>query len=196
MNGHYTRYLHCQRLFVKKGDVVKQGQIIALVGDTGASAAPHLHHDHAVDPKLLPRLIADGLLFSGRELPGTGGVAIPIEQLISIAWPTRGWIFERPKIICGELDWWLPVRRTPEMVIGDGWFPRRKIYLPGRNPDGTARFKVDAKGKPVWQPHAGIDLGMKNGKLLGAEIQASAAGTVILVGKNSPSAGNWIVLAH
>jgi murein DD-endopeptidase MepM/ murein hydrolase activator NlpD len=43
--GLYTLYAHCQRVLVKGGDVVRRGQIIAEVGSTGRSTAPHLHYE-------------------------------------------------------------------------------------------------------------------------------------------------------
>ena len=43
--GHYTIYGHCSKIFVKKGDEVKRGDIIALVGSTGLSTGPHLHYE-------------------------------------------------------------------------------------------------------------------------------------------------------
>ncbi len=42
-NGYVTRYLHCSKLLVSKGQYVKQGEVIGLVGSTGISTAPHLH---------------------------------------------------------------------------------------------------------------------------------------------------------
>ena len=54
-NGNYIKikhdnniisvYCHCEKLLVKKGDVIRGGEKIATVGSTGQSTGPHLHFE-------------------------------------------------------------------------------------------------------------------------------------------------------
>ncbi len=43
--GYRTFYAHIKDIKVKKGEIVNRGQIIATVGNTGKSTAPHLHYE-------------------------------------------------------------------------------------------------------------------------------------------------------
>lgn len=59
LNGNYifvqhgeryvTKYLHLSKKNVRKGDRVKQGQVIGRVGATGRVTGPHLHYEFLVD---------------------------------------------------------------------------------------------------------------------------------------------------
>ena len=44
-NGYTSLYAHCNGLYVKEGDSVAKGDIIAGLGNTGRSTGPHLHFE-------------------------------------------------------------------------------------------------------------------------------------------------------
>ncbi len=58
-NGHHvfiehgggitTKYIHFSKRKVRRGQKVKQGQVIGLVGSTGLAAGPHLHYEFLVN---------------------------------------------------------------------------------------------------------------------------------------------------
>lgn len=72
-NGYDTAYGHLLRFAkgVRAGTRVRQGQVIAYVGSTGASTGPHLHYEvlqrgHNVNPVALK--VATGRTLDGRAL--------------------------------------------------------------------------------------------------------------------------------
>jgi murein DD-endopeptidase MepM/ murein hydrolase activator NlpD len=47
--GFVTRYAHCSKLLVQKGQRVRRGEVVARVGSSGRSTATHLHYEVALD---------------------------------------------------------------------------------------------------------------------------------------------------
>lgn len=54
-DGHYAFYAHCvpSSFMVREGDVVREGQPLALLGNSGNSDAPHLHFEITDGPDIL-----------------------------------------------------------------------------------------------------------------------------------------------
>jgi len=48
-HGRLTRYGHLEKILVKRGQQVKRGDVIALLGNTGQSTGPHVHYEVKID---------------------------------------------------------------------------------------------------------------------------------------------------
>jgi len=71
-DNYVTLYAHQSRLKVKKGQKVKQGQIIGYVGSTGRSTGPHLHfglykNGRPINPMRLVKFSSNGLKGKGKK---------------------------------------------------------------------------------------------------------------------------------
>ena len=51
--GFKTRYGHLSKISVKRGQKVKRGDVIGLMGSTGYSTGPHLHYEVIRNGKFL-----------------------------------------------------------------------------------------------------------------------------------------------
>jgi len=67
-NGIKTYYGHLAKVLVKKGDYVKRGEIIGLMGSSGRSTGPHLHYSVKMNGKLVnPKFFLEAVKNVGKE---------------------------------------------------------------------------------------------------------------------------------
>jgi len=63
--GFVSRYAHCSKILVERGQRVKRGEVIARVGSSGRSTATHLHYEVLLDGSKKNPLT---YVLSGREI--------------------------------------------------------------------------------------------------------------------------------
>lgn len=86
-NGYATAYAHMSRIAVKRGQSVRQGQVIGHVGSTGRSTGPHLHYEVlARGRQLNPAALK---LPAGRKLAGAELAAYQTARAAIDAAPAR-----------------------------------------------------------------------------------------------------------
>jgi murein DD-endopeptidase MepM/ murein hydrolase activator NlpD len=51
--GYETVYAHLKRILVDEGDVLRAGQVLGRMGDSGRATTPHVHYEVRKDDKLL-----------------------------------------------------------------------------------------------------------------------------------------------
>lgn len=87
-HAHFALYAHLQpgSLKVKVGDTVKTGQVLALLGNSGNSDAPHLHY-HLVNAN--SPMAAEGIPYQLATFNQLGVVAHPEELDTGQSWQPK-----------------------------------------------------------------------------------------------------------
>ncbi len=84
-HGFYTRYGHLQSLKVKKGQLVGQGQVIAILGNSGKTTGPHLHYEVNLGTSVI-----DPLRFLNIRSAGSSASSAPSAAASSPASTSKG----------------------------------------------------------------------------------------------------------
>lgn len=79
-DGYRTVYAHLSDVLVRKGEEVKAGEVIARVGNTGMSFAPHLHYEITKDGEPLDPITFLGGSLSPSDYAGVLFVALNTGQ--------------------------------------------------------------------------------------------------------------------
>lgn len=82
-----TLYQHCSQIYLKQGQTVSQGDVIAAVGSTGYSTGPHLHFEVLInDINVDPEEYLGKQLFEASNISGNGnGLKYTSEDLDLVA---------------------------------------------------------------------------------------------------------------
>ncbi|HKI73522.1 MAG TPA: peptidoglycan DD-metalloendopeptidase family protein, partial [Pseudomonadales bacterium] len=93
-----TKYLHLSRFArgIRPGKIVKQGQVIGYVGQSGWATAPHLHYEFLVDgvhrnPRTVP--LPKAAPIDGRELSRFHAVTGPLLARLDSVSGTTGYAY-------------------------------------------------------------------------------------------------------
>src|SRR5690606_14555339 len=91
-NKYKTAYAHMQRVATRKGNRVKQGDIIGYVGTTGRSTGPHLHYE----------VLANGTQVNPKNVKFPTGHALKGTELASFRENTKQIDLIATRLIEGE----------------------------------------------------------------------------------------------
>lgn len=89
-NGEISWYVHAKKgsIAVKLGERVQAGQLLGRVGNSGGSAAPHLHFTLVAHRRVSVPWRCDSF-----NVIAPDGTPVPVRD----AWPREGWTIEAPK---------------------------------------------------------------------------------------------------
>ncbi|HEY9636643.1 MAG TPA: M23 family metallopeptidase [Coleofasciculaceae cyanobacterium] len=172
-NGTVTVYGHTQRLLVRKGQQVSQGQLIAEMGSTGNSNGPHLHFEvhpngqvlsGAVNPMpFLPPLVAGKIppLRSVAVAPSKPKPVVP-EPVVTPAPVASGSVraeggCKNEAVIAGETaNFRVNVCRENGQLFYFGQAkqnPRQFVWLPARDTGGGTYRADNGKNSYYVSPY-------------------------------------------
>ncbi|HEX2560874.1 M23 family metallopeptidase [Phenylobacterium sp.] len=107
-NGWETGYAHLFRYGkgIKAGQRVRQGQVIAYVGSTGASTGPHLHYEVWLNGRRVNPVgakVPQGTVLGGSELAAFKAKKAEIERLVAAKAETRHLAQAAPRLTTASL---------------------------------------------------------------------------------------------
>jgi murein DD-endopeptidase MepM/ murein hydrolase activator NlpD len=93
-----SSYSHLSRIAVKRGQKVKQGQIVGYVGSTGLATGPHLHYQFWVGSRIVNPMTVD-LPGGGESVRDAAGFAAARTQWLAL--------LDAPPAAAGANDAWM-----------------------------------------------------------------------------------------
>ena len=76
-NGLQARYAHCHEVLVSQGQTISRGDVIATVGNTGASTGAHLHMEVSINGQRINPIFFVETGNEGKSPPSGGWLEIP-----------------------------------------------------------------------------------------------------------------------